>query len=297
MKLFQIEYLIAVCEYGSISQAADELLVSRPAVSRAVRDLEEEFGVTFFQRTTTGVALTEAGKIFYDKCLKIRQLLTELQSEMEVYKCDADDESDRSLHIGISFTARCCVLPYLSSFHQLYPNVNMKLTDIEEAFVDSRTLVPDFDLEIALCGDETYEGIDFINIEESGLAFCCSRKHPLAGRSSVSIREIKDEPLVALTRLESRQNQMAALFAKEQLTPNIAYMTNQMSALRQMIRENLCSSIKPRESMEGDPQIATIPIDEADRIYLRVLWNNTIRHNSAFRDFIAYARETFSEQK
>jgi len=296
MKLFQIEYLIAVCEYGSISQAADELLVSRPAVSRAVRDLEEEFGVRFFQRNTTGVALTGAGKLFYEKCLKIRQLLTELQSEMEVYKCDADDESDRSLHIGISFTARCCVLPYLSSFHQHHPNVQMKLTDIEEAFLDSQTLVPDFDLEIALCADEEYDGIGYINISESCLAFCCSRQHPLAERKSVSIREIKDEPLVALTRLESRHNQMAALFSRCGLTPNVAYMTHQMSALRQMIRENLCSSIKPRESMEDDPKIATIPIEEAEPLYLRVLWNSSIRHNSAFRDFIDFAKEAFSAE-
>ena len=89
---------------------------------------------------------------------------------------------------------------------------------------------------------------------------------------------------------------MAALYAKAGLTPNIAFMTNQMSSLRQMIRENLCSSIKPRESMEGDPEIATIPIDESERLYLRVLWNNSIRHNSAFRDFLAFIRKAFPSQ-
>ena len=157
-------------------------------LSELVHALEEEFGVTFFQRTTTGVALTEAGTLFYDKCQKIQQLLTELQNEMEVYKCDADDESDRSLHIGISFTARCCILRCLSELHKQFPNVQLKLTDIEQSFLDSETLVPDYDLEIALCGDETYEGIDYLNIAESCLAFCCSKNHPLASRSHVSVR-------------------------------------------------------------------------------------------------------------
>ena len=86
MKFFQLEYMMAVCKHGSISKAADELLVSRPAVSRTVKDLEQEFGVELFRRTTSGVALTEAGLAFYDKCLKIEKLVGELKSEMETIK-------------------------------------------------------------------------------------------------------------------------------------------------------------------------------------------------------------------
>jgi DNA-binding transcriptional LysR family regulator len=290
MKLFQIEYLVAVCRYGSISQAADALLVSRPAVSRAVRDLEEEFGVPLLQRNTTGVVLTEAGQVFYEKCLKIQQMLAELGTEMASFKCGAQDESDRVLSIGISFTARCVVLPFINAFHHEFPEVKIRLTDIERAFLDSRTLVPDYDLEIALCSGERVEGVEFLNIRETFLAFCCSKQHPLAGRSHVSVMDLKDEPLVALSRLEKESNQMTALFASHGLTPNIVYLTNQMTSLRQMIRENICSSIKPRESMENDPEIATIPVDECEKLYMRILWNGNIRHNKAFHDFISYAK-------
>ena len=45
MKMYQIEYLLATVESGSISRAAEDLMVSRPSVSRALRELEEEFGV------------------------------------------------------------------------------------------------------------------------------------------------------------------------------------------------------------------------------------------------------------
>ena len=295
MKLYQIEYFMAVCQCGSISQAADELLVSRPAVSRAVMDLEKEFGIPFLCRTTTGVALTEAGNLFYDKCQKIQQMFSELQSEMELFKSGIIDESDRSLHIGISFTARCCMLPYISAFRRENPNVKLTLTDIEDAFVDVGTLNPEYDLEIALCGDEEYDNIESINIKDSCLAFCCSKNHPLANREHVSLMEIKDEPLVGLSRLENKANQVGSLYARHGIQPNIAYQTQQVSSLRQMIRENLCSSIKPRESMEDDPEIATIPIDEAGKLYLRILWDKNARHNSAFHSFINHARNEFSK--
>lgn len=290
MKFYQVEYLLSVCKHGSISKAADELMVSRPAVSRAIKDLENEFGVSFFLRTTTGVLMTEAGQVVYDKCMKIEQIFSELQSELSVMKNNSLGKNDRQLHIGISFTARCCFLPFITAFRQAYPDVLLMLTDLEDSFVDSGTLNPDYDLEIALSEPKEYEGVDYLEIEDSSLTFCCSKKHPLAGRSHVSIMDIKDEPLCGLNHLEQKDNQVQLLFARYGLVPNLAFMTQQVSFLRQMVSENLCCSIKPQQSIENDPEIVTIPIDEAMKLNLRILWDRDAHHNSAFRDFIEYSR-------
>ena len=297
MKLYQIDYLLEVCKHGSFSKAADALLISRPAVSRAMKDLEDEFGVPLFQRTTTGVVLTEAGEIILDKSKKISHLLGELHSEIGALKSSADSENDHQLHIGISFTARCCFLPFLSEFWRVSPGIQLKLTDLSDAFVDRGYLNPDYDLEIALSDDKHYEGVDYLEIEDSVLSFCCSKKHPLANRSHVSIMDIKDEPLVGLNYLEEQKNLVVALFDRFGLKANMAYMTQQVSFLREMVRENLCCSIKPQQSIENDPDIVTIPIDEAERLHLRILWNSSIRHNSAFNSFIDYARKTLAQNR
>ena len=294
MKLYQIDYLLEVCKYGSFSKAADALLVSRPAVSRAMKDLEDEFGVAIFQRTTTGVVPTEAGEIILEKSKKISHLLGELRSEVSALKSSEDDQNDHLLHIGISFTARCCFLPFLSEFWRVHPDVQMKLTDLSDAFVDRGFLNPDYDLEIALSDDRPHEDIEFLEIEDSVLSFCCSKKHPLANRTHVSIMDIRDEPLVGLNDLDEQKNLVVALFDRFGLRANMAYMTQQVSFLRVMVRENLCCSIKPNQSIENDPDIATIPIDEAEPLHLRILWNSSIRHNSAFHSFIDYARRTLA---
>ena len=290
MKLYQVEYLLEVCRQGSFSKAADALLISRPAISRAMKDLEEEYGVTLFQRTTTGVILTEAGEIILEKSRKIAQQLSELESEINALKSTVSGENDLLLRIGISFTARCCILPFLSEFRCVCPNVQINLTDLAESFVYRGTVEPEFDLEIALTDNRNYDGVDFIDVEDSALTFCCSRRHPLADRKSVSIMAIKDEPLVGLNYLEEQQNLVTGLFERYGLKPNLAYMTQQVSFLREMVRENLCCSIKPQQSIENDPEIVTIPIEEAEKLHLRVLWNRGIRHNSAFHSFIDYAR-------
>ena len=292
MKLYQIEYLLEVSRQGSFSKAADALVISRPAISRAMKDLEDEYGVTLFQRTTTGVVPTEAGEIMLEKSRKIAKLFSELESEINALKNSVSDESDHLLHIGISFTARCCFLPFLSEFRCVCPKVQISLTDLAESFIDRGTVDPEYDLEIALSGDEPYDGIDYIDIEDSALTFCCSRRHPLAKRKIVSIMEIRDEPLVGLNYLEEQRNLVGALFEKYGLKPNIAYMTQQVSFLREMVRENLCCSIKPRQSIENDPEIVTIPIEEAEKLHLRILWNRGVRRNSAFHSFIDYARRS-----
>ena len=297
MKLYQLEYFMAVCRRGSISQAADELLVSRPAVSRAVKDLEEEFGMSFLQRTTTGVALTEAGQLFFDKCASIEQMLAQLQAEMHALKTDALSESNRTLTVALSYTARCCMLPFLSDFGRTHPNVRLLLTDIDVSFDDKSKLTADYDVAISLCGDRQADGVAYITVRDTRLAFCCSKNHPLAGQASVSLRQIRDEPLVALSRLVGHSdNQVAALFQRYGFKPNIVYMTGQVSSLRQMIRENLCSSIKTPESMEGDSAIAAVPIEEAEPLHLRLLWDATLRHNSAFDAFISHVRTALREK-
>lgn len=289
MKLYQIEYLLAVCQYGSFSKAADELMVSRPAVSRAMKELEDELGTEIFRRRTTGVELTDAGQVVFNKYSKIDKLLKELRAEVDVLK--SSSAGGRQLNIGISFTARCTCLPMITAFRHAYPDVRLSLTDLTDSFVDNGSLCPDYDMEIALSENREYDGIDYCKIGESKMTFCCSRSHPLANRTHVSIYEIKDEQLGGLYHLEQSENQMSALFARFGLEPNIAYITQQVSFLRQMIRVNLCSSVKPQESMEDDPDIVTIPIDEVEPLQLRVLWSNRIRHNSALYDFVQFARE------
>ena len=296
MKLFQIEYFLAVCKYESISKAADAILVSRPAVSRAIKDIEDEFGISLFQRTTSGVKLTEAGQLVYDKCSQIQQLLNDLRNDIGVICGEIKDKKERTLSVGLSYTARCCVLPFMTAFKNQYPDVHLHLTDMKYSYLDTNFLDPDYDIIITLRNKDV-EGVDFLDIGESYFAFCCHQSHPLAKQKIVTVEQIKDEPLIALTGLDSQNNQHIQIYEKHGLKPNIAYKTVQVSSVRQMIKENLCCSIQPVQSMENDVDIVTIPIDGINTIKLRLIWNNQRRYNTAFRDFIDYASRYFLKRK
>ena len=69
MKIIQLEYFSAVCRYHSITQAAQKLYVTQPAISNAIRELEKEFSISLFSRTKNHMVLTKEGEEFYQKAI------------------------------------------------------------------------------------------------------------------------------------------------------------------------------------------------------------------------------------
>ncbi|SHJ84467.1 LysR family transcriptional regulator [Hespellia stercorisuis] len=81
MNLTDLESVVAVAQYGSISKAAKELFVAQPNLSKAVRDLEDEFGVVIFKRTVKGVIPTSDGQEFIQKAKGVLKQVDSLKGE------------------------------------------------------------------------------------------------------------------------------------------------------------------------------------------------------------------------
>ena len=73
MDLEKIKYYIKVCECKNLTKAADELFISQPTLSRHIRALESELGVTLLTQKSSGVEITEAGKIFLKDAVKFQE--------------------------------------------------------------------------------------------------------------------------------------------------------------------------------------------------------------------------------
>ena len=82
MKIIQLEYFCAVCRYHSITQAAQKLYVTQPAISNAIRELEKEFSVSLFSRTKNHIVLTKEGEAFYQKASVLLDNIHETTSKL-----------------------------------------------------------------------------------------------------------------------------------------------------------------------------------------------------------------------
>ena len=82
MTLQQIKYVIGIAETGSLNKAAEKLYVSQPSLTSTIHDLEDELGITIFNRTGRGVTLTNDGTEFLAQA---RQLYMNYQNIIEKY--------------------------------------------------------------------------------------------------------------------------------------------------------------------------------------------------------------------
>ena len=87
MELRHLRYFVVVAEMENVSKAALKLHVSQPALSRQIRDLEDEIGVALFERTAKSVSLTEPGRVFFKE---VREVL--LHADDAVKKSARDGE-------------------------------------------------------------------------------------------------------------------------------------------------------------------------------------------------------------
>ena len=292
MRLYQLEYLMSVCRCGSISKAADELLVSRPAVSRALKELEEEFGVELFMRTTVGISLTEVGHIFYGKCAQIQQLLSELENEMNAIKKLNKLNSDRKLRIGLSPTASITIFPeYYPVFTKRYPDIVLELhellADQSELLLEQNNL----DVSLSVCFGESSDVLRFLNLTETELVFSCNKSHRLAGNKTLKIEDIYDEPIILLDKALMRGGVINDLYSKYGYTPNIKFRTSQISMLYQMIENGICSTIQFKGVIKDNENIISIPFEEKTIYPIKLTWNPHIPHNSAFHDLMNFINE------
>ena len=125
MNLFEnIKIFIEIVDAGSFAQAAENLQIHRPAVTKALQQLEQESGVRLLQRTTRRLYLTPEGEEFYRRS---KPLLSQADDLLESFAPDRPIRGQLRVDMPIAF-ARLLVIPHLPDFYQAHPEVEIVLS-------------------------------------------------------------------------------------------------------------------------------------------------------------------------
>ncbi|ORM94864.1 LysR family transcriptional regulator [Pantoea cypripedii] len=126
MRANMFEYMdifIQVVEQGSFTKAADVLQLHRPAVSKAIQQLEDELGTKLIHRTTRKLSVTAEGEAFYQRA---RQLMAEVGDMMASFSPTLPPRGRLLLDVPLSL-AHCLLIPNLAAFRALYPEIEVVL--------------------------------------------------------------------------------------------------------------------------------------------------------------------------
>ncbi|MBP2627720.1 MAG: transcriptional regulator, LysR family [Firmicutes bacterium] len=124
MDIRDMRYFYSIAEEGNISNASKKLNIAQPALSRQMKQLEENLGVQLFERGSRRIKLTEAGQLMRERVEQILELVEGTMNEIT----ELNSGAVGTISIGTVTTSGAILLPNLiNRFHDLYPNVTFQL--------------------------------------------------------------------------------------------------------------------------------------------------------------------------
>lgn len=188
-----MEYYLAVTREGNISAAAEVLHVSQPALSRQIKDLEEELGVTLFERGSRKIKLTDEGMILRRRAEEMVRLLQITESEIG----QAHNILSGEVHIGAGESLAFHHLSKIAGdIHKSYPDIRFSITsgDTEDLMDQLNNGLIDVALIFSDYDHSQYQGVR-LPIEDK-LGLMVRKDDPLSSRKKIPVSELKTLPLI-----------------------------------------------------------------------------------------------------
>ncbi len=291
MELRHLRYFIGVAEEENVSRAALKLHVSQPALSRQIRDLEDELGFLLLERSAKSVRLTEAGRTFL---IEARAVLQRAEDAVKAARAIATGGGE--LHVGYapSLTARI-LPPTLRAFQTELPRVRVRLHDLstEEMLAGLR----ESKLQITFVprpAPATLRGFRFEELVRDVICLAVAPKHPLAGRRTVTLVDAVREPLVTYSRKDypDAHEHLAAVFAAIKVRPRIVEEHDSVSSLIAAVEAGVGVAVVSQSlTCTAGSRLKLIPISPApEPLVVGAAWIKD-RLTATAEQFLKFAKE------
>jgi len=229
--LRRLHYIVAVADYGSISNAAGRLHVSQPAISAAIKDCEQAFGFRLFIRNPAqGVSVTPNGRAFVSRAKRLLEDAREFQAQaMGLSSVPAG-----RLEVGCFTTLAPVVMPaIIGGLGAEYPDISIQLHegDLGEVIELLKSGV----VEVAITYDIYRDvAVEFKSLLKVAPHACLSANDPLAAQASVSLAQLAERDMVALD-FPATDDYVLNIFRQKGLEPNVRYRTKSAEMMRSLI--------------------------------------------------------------
>jgi len=289
MELHQLEYFVAVAEEASFTRAASRVHVAQPGVSAQVRRLESELGQQLLDRSGRSVRLTEVGSAV----LPFARAALDAVANARLTVDDLAGLVRGQVTVGM---VSGCALPVLAEllagFHDRHPGVAIALVeDNSDRLVDR---LRDGRLDLALIGwaEQTPADIDSVVLVDEELVAVVAPGHPLADAGAragaITIRQLRDLPLVSLPRGTGVRAALDAACAAAGFTPRIVFEASALPMVVELAGRGLGLAVVPA-SIPNGPGILRLT-DPQLRSRLELAWPSAPAANPAARALIEQAR-------
>lgn len=237
-----MKYFVTVVDEGSFTRAAERLSIAQSPLSQQIRKLERELSVTLLERTTRSIALTEAGRVFYDRCVA---LLAATDDAMDSARMAARGEMG-ALSLGFTGAATYDLMPNLvRAYRERNPHVELSLRS-EMLTPDQVDALLDGTLTVGLLRPPVkVPGIVVEHLRNESLMVVMPVQHPMATYTAIDLHDLAEETFIGYRAPATMYETLVNTCKQAGFVPTIKQQIAETSTLVALVAAGLGVALAP----------------------------------------------------
>lgn len=273
MNLRDLQYVVAVAELKSFSQAALQCHVSQPTLSSQIKKMEDLLGISIFERTNKKVMLTQAGESIIRSARRILQEVSTIHDIAE----SAQDPLAGNFRIGAFPTLATYIFPDLMArAKHSYPKLKLVLREDKTADLIDQLKAGDIDAALLALPVEV-DGLVSQALFDDEFLLAVAPDHPLSPASKVDLRVLQDHKLLLLDEGHCLRDQALEVCHRSGASEDEDVRATGLETLRQMVKAGVGMTLMPQIAVQPDESgIRYIPFrDPPPRRTIGLVWRKS----------------------
>ena len=286
MDFSQLEIFLSIAQEKSFSRAAEKMLRTQPAISIAIKRLEEELGEVLFDRSSKAGTMTEAGKILHSYAQRLLNLRDEATSAINELR----GMYRGRLSIGANESTSLYLLPpLLLKYRQQHPLIKIEVFRNISERIPSEVLERNLDFGL-LSFDPQHPALESFEVYQDELVLVVSPQHALARKKIVTVPELAQESFIAHNVKTPARSRIFDLFAQNRTPLNISMELATLETIKDFVKRNVGIAILPRLAVKDEiaarqlieVQVKGLKIEKT----LRIIFRRELNLSHAARSFL-----------
>lgn len=260
--LRQLEYLVAVADRLNFREAAESCLVTQPALSSQLQQLEELLSLRLFERDKKRVLPTVAGRALAQRARELLQRTDEFVDLASTFTAPLAG----TLRLGVIPTIGPYFLPkVLGAVTERWPLLELYLREDQTERILARLVSGDLDVCLLALDVDLVSGVETLPLFSDPFVFACSDTHALASSESIKISDLSGESVLLLEEGHCLRDQTQPLCRAAGSNERADFRASSLSTLVQMVASGLGVTLLPEVAIGVESRVAerlrTIPFD------------------------------------
>ncbi|MBM6549532.1 LysR substrate-binding domain-containing protein [Marinomonas ostreistagni] len=284
MEIKPLKYFLCVADHLSFTRASQQLHIAQPAISMAIKKLEQEFGVALFHRYERKISLTDEGKVLQAHARRLMTVADETQTAMN----ELHDLSSGEVRVGIpSMLGSYYFPPILMAFKHRYPRLSLQVIEGGTWKLQQMLEAGEIDLSV-IVAENPVDHLGSHALLKEQMMVTINQDHPFAKQSSVTPEQFFQQELVMFKEGYFHRKVIDRLAKQQHLIPNIGFETNLIPLIKSIVKQGFGVSTLLNMVIDDSDGLVTRPFSEPIWLDLNIAWRKDSYLSKANQTFLNF---------